>query len=102
MIEKDLCKAYESYKIGMMDKEMRLEQCKAYEQVLEHLQENIEKLMVDMDVSEVAGLEILEGRLKLTELNREMVDAFVEKIVVYAKDMVEIKWKFKDEFEHKI
>ena len=27
-----------------------------------------------------------------------MVDAFVEEIVVYAKDRVEIKWKFKDEF----
>jgi cassette chromosome recombinase B len=27
-----------------------------------------------------------------------MVDAFVEEIVVYTKDRVEIKWKFKDEF----
>ena len=33
-----------------------------------------------------------------TGLNREMVDAFVEEIVVYAKDRVVIKWKFKDEF----
>lgn len=51
-----------------------------------------------MDVMEVAGLEMLEGQLKLNGLNREMVDAFVEEIVVYAKDRVEIKWKFKDEF----
>ena len=68
------------------------------------MQENIEKQMaavtkmVDVDVTEVAGLEMLEGQLKLTGLNREMVDAFVEEIVVYAKDRVEIKWKFKDEF----
>ena len=41
---------------------------------------------------------MLEGQLKLTGLNREMVDAFVEEIVVYAKVRVEIKWKFKDEF----
>ena len=27
-----------------------------------------------------------------------MVDAFVEEIVVYAKDRVKIKWKFRDEF----
>ena len=47
---------------------------------------------------EVAGLEMLEGQLKLTGLNREMVDAFVEEIVVYAKDRVKIKWKFRDEF----
>ena len=26
------------------------------------------------------------------------MDAFVEEIVVYAKDRVEIKWKFRDEF----
>lgn len=30
---------------------------------------------------------------QLTGLNREMVDAFVEEIVVYAKDREEIKWK---------
>ena len=50
----------------------------------------------------MACLEMLEGQLRLTGLNREIVDAFVEEIVVYAKDRVEIKWKFNDEFEHKI
>ena len=104
LIEKDLREAYESYKLGMTDKETYLEQRKIYEQMLERLQENIEKQMAavtkmaDMDVPEVAGLEMLEGQLKLTGLNREMVDAFVEEIVVCAKDRVEIKWKFKDEF----
>ena len=96
--------AYESYKLEMTDKETYLEQRKTYEQMLERLQENIEEQMAavtkmaDMDVPEVAGLEMLEGQLKLTGLNREMVDAFVEEIVVYAKDRVKIKWKFRDEF----
>ena len=104
LIEKNLREAYESYKLGMTDKETYLEQRKIYEQMLERLRENIEKQraavtkMADVDVPEVAGLEMLEGQLKLTGLNREMVDAFVEEIVVYAKDRVEIKWKFKDEF----
>lgn len=104
LIEKDLREAYESYKLGMTDKETYLEQRKTYEHVLACMQENIEKQkatvskMADVDVPEVGGLEMLEGQLKLTELNREMVDAFVEEIVVYAKDRVEIKWKFKDEF----
>lgn len=39
-----------------------------------------------------------KGSSEYTGLNREMVDAFVEEIVVYAKDRVEIKWKFKEEF----
>ena len=104
LIEKDLREAYESYKLGMTDKETYLEQRKIYEQMLERLQENIEKQMAavtkmtDVDVPEVAGLEMLEGQLKLTGLNREMVDDFVEEIVVYAKDRVEVKWKFRDEF----
>ena len=104
LIEKDLREAYESYKLGMTDKETYLEQRKIYEQMLERLQENIEKQrtvvakMADVDVPEVAGLEMLDWQLKLTCLNREMVDAFVEEIVVYAKDRVEIKWKFNDEF----
>ena len=103
LIEKDLREAYESYKLGMTDKETYLEQRKTYEQMLASLQENIEQQrtvvakMADVDVPEVAGLEMLEGQLKLTGLNREMVDAFVEEIVVYAKDRVEIKWKFKDD-----
>ena len=96
--------AYESYKLEMTYKETYLEQRKTYEQMLASLQENIEKQraavtrMTDVDVPEVAGLEMLEGQLKLTGFNREMVDAFVEEIVVYAKDRVEIKWKFRDEF----
>ena len=104
LIEKDLREAYESYKLGMTDKETYLEQRKTYEHVLACMQENIEKQkaavskMADVDVPEVAGLEMLEGQLKLTGLNREIVDAFVEEIVVYAKDRVEIKWKFRDEF----
>lgn len=104
LIEKDLREAYESYKLEMTDKETYLEQRKIYEQMLERLHENIEKQraavtkMADVDVPEVAGLEMLEGQLKLTGLNREMVDAFVEEIVVYAKDRVERKWKFRDEF----
>lgn len=39
-----------------------------------------------------------KGSSEYTGLNREMVDAFVEEIVVYEKDRVEIKWKFRGEF----
>ncbi len=48
---------------------------------------------------EVVGVEMINGQMKLQKLNRKMVDAFVEEIVVYAKDRVEIKWKFGDKFE---
>ena len=68
------------------------------------MQDNIEKQkaavskMVQAEVPEVAGVEMSDGKMKLQKLNREMVDVFVEQIVVYAKDRVEIKWKFEEEF----
>ena len=63
------------------------------------MQENIEKQkaaiskMAAMDLPEVAGFEMLKEQMK------EIVDAFVAEIIVHAKDRVEIKWKFRDEFQ---
>ena len=50
----------------------------------------------------MAGFEMLEGHMKLQKLNKEIVDAVVAESVVYAKDRVEIKWKFRDEFSGRI
>lgn len=75
-----------------------------YEQLLQRMQDNIEKQkaavskMATVDLPEVAGFEMLEGQMKLQKLNKEIVDAFVEEIIVFARDRVEIKWKFGDEF----
>lgn len=82
----------------MTDKETYLEQKKTYEQLLMRMQENIGKLAT-VDLPEVAGFEMLEGQMKLQKLNKEIVDAFVAEITVHDKDRVEIKWKFRDEFE---
>ena len=46
----------------------------------------------------MAGFEMLEGKMKLQKLNKEIVDAFVAEIVVYDRERIEIKWKFRDEF----
>ncbi len=103
-INKDLRDAYESYKLAMTDRETYLEQRKSYEQLLVRMQDNIEKQkaavskMAQVDLPEVAGFEMLEGQMKLQKLNKEIVDAFVAEIVVYDKERVEIKWKFRDEF----
>lgn len=70
-----------------------------------HMLENIEKQkatvskMAAVDLPEVAGFEMLEGQMKLQKLNKEIVDAFVTKIVVYDRERIEIKWKFGDEFK---
>ena len=104
-INKDLCDAYESYKLGMTDKETYLEQRMTYEQLLEQMQESIEKQKVavsklaDTEMPEVEGFDMLDGQMEVQKLSRDVVEAFVEEIVVYARDRVEIKWKFRDEFQ---
>lgn len=90
---------------SLTDKTTYLEQKKTYEQLLVQMQENIEKQkaavskMAQVDLPEVAGFEMLEGQMKLQKLNKEIVDAFVAEIVVYDRERVEIKWKFRDEFK---
>ena len=103
-INKYLRDAYESYKLGMTDIETYLGQRKTYKQLLVRMQDNIEKQkaavsqMAKVDQPEVAGFEMLEGQMKLQKLNKEIVDAFVAEIIVYDRERVEIKWKFRDEF----
>ena len=73
--------------------------------MLVRMSENIEKQkaavskMATVDLLEVAGFEMLEGQMKLQKLNKEIVDAFLAEIVMYDKERVEIKWKFRDEFQ---
>ena len=54
--------------------------------------------MAAVDLTEVVGFEMLEGQMKLQKLNKEIVDAFVAEIIVYDRERIEIKWKFRDEF----
>ncbi|MFA9421969.1 MAG: recombinase family protein [Sedimentibacter sp.] len=102
LLQQDLRASYEAYKTDVTDKDTYLEQKKMYEQMMEKMQENIEKQQVavrqisDMDVPEAAGLEMLDGRIQLTKLTKEIVDSFVEEIVVYDEERLEVKWKFRD------
>lgn len=47
-----------------------------------------------MDVPEAAGLEMLDGKIKLTKLTKEMVDTFKEEIVLFGEEKLEVRWKF--------
>ena len=102
LLQQDLRASYEAYKTEVSDKDTYLEQKKMYEQMMEKMQENIDKQQVavrqisDMDVPEAAGLEMLDGRIQLTKLTKELVDVFVEEIVVFGEERLEVKWKFKN------
>lgn len=100
LLKQDLRASYEAYKTDVTDKDTYLEQKKMYEQMMEKMQENIEKQQVavrqisDMDVPEAAGLEMLDGRIQLAKLTKELVDTFVEEIVLKTDLKIEIKWRF--------
>lgn len=72
-----------------------------YKQMMEKMHENIEKQKVavrqitDLDVPEVTGLAMLDGKIQLTKLTKEIVDTFVEDIVLYGEERLEVRWKFK-------
>ena len=42
----------------------------------------------------LAGFDIIESRTKVVELNREIVENFVDRIVVHEGGEIEIRWKF--------
>jgi len=106
LLQQDLRASYEAYKTDVTDKDTYLEQKKMYEQMMEKMQENIEKQQAavrkisDMDVPEAAGLEMLDGRIQLTKLTKEIVDTFVDEIILYGEERLEVKWKFRDMFNH--
>ena len=100
LLQQDLRASYEAYKTDVTDKDTYLEQKKMYEQMMEKMQENIEKQQVavrqiaDMDVPEAAGLEMLDGKIQLTKLTKEVVDTFVEEIVLFGEERLEVRWRF--------
>lgn len=99
-IEADLQNAYESYKAGITDKETYLEQRQVYEQIEDKIQETVQKQMKIVSEYEEkvltmsAGFDIIESRTKVMELNREIVETFVDRIVVHEGGEIEIGWKF--------
>lgn len=99
-IEADLQNAYESYKVGITDKETYLEQRQVYEQLEEKMRETVQKQMKIVSEYEEkvltmpVGFDIIESRTKVMELNREIVENFVDRIVVHEGGEIEIGWKF--------
>lgn len=64
-------------------------------------QENISKLEIDERTSDILINEVTKYA-DVTELNRNLMDFFVEKVSIYEKDRVSIDFKFSDEFEKAI
>lgn len=71
-----------------------------YEQLEEKMRETVQKQMKIVSeyeekvVTMPVGFDIIENKTKVVELNREIVEIFVDRIVVREGGEIEIGWKF--------
>lgn len=95
---------YEQYKDGKLSREDFLAKKKSYEQEVEKLELRLEELKKKREASMAASEQLKKvepsffrymDQMTLTE---EMKEQFIEKVIVYSKDRIEICWKFEHEF----
>lgn len=92
--------AYESYTKGITDKETYLMQKESYEVMISGIKEMIEAkkeavfILENQKASDNSGLKFLEGNSEVAEITDELLDALLDKVVVYADKTIELRWKF--------
>lgn len=99
-LELELRTAYESYAKGITDKETYLMQKESYEVMISGIKEKIEAqkeavfVLENQKPSDNIGLKFLEDNSEVAEITDELLDALLERIVVYADKTIELRWKF--------
>lgn len=98
LIQEDLRGSYEAYRMEMTNKETYLEQKQMYEQMIEELEENVAKQRA-VRAKLVSGCEVIggnreagKGEQDVEVLTRELVERYVEKVVVRG-EVVKIELK---------
>ena len=97
--EERIMEGYESYREGMLDKETYLMQKDMYDRMISELEEKIEKQReavnkLRADAKCPPGYDSERNTFKITELNKDVADLFIDHITVYKDNSMEIKWKF--------
>ena len=99
-LDYELRTAYESYAKGITDKETYLMQKESYEVMISGIKEKIEAqkeavfVLENQNPSDNSGLKFLEDNSEVAEITDELLDALLDKIVVYADKTIELRWKF--------
>ncbi len=99
-LQGDQMDAFEAYKDGTTDKETFIQQKELYDQLEAKLDDRIWKqseivkaLEEELD-SMPEGLAADSERISVDKLTKDVVEAFVEKVIVKPGQQVEIRWKF--------
>ena len=95
--------AYESYRLGKMDRESFMVQKERLDRLEEEAQERVAALkraFVELEetpdgfIDVLAGLSFEDGKLSFDHLTEEMADTFLEGVKVWPDGRMEIKWRF--------
>lgn len=104
-MKKEKLKAYENYCAGKLDKESFMHCKKEFDEKIAEYEANIrknEECSKDREQSMPAARTELEAAVSSYRgeecLTAEMARSFIEKIVVYPEEHIEIQWRFKDCF----
>jgi chromosome segregation ATPase len=93
---------YDSYKDEKITKDEFLFKRESCNKQIEEMTANIVELTEKLNNASSAAEQTtavnseLQNCIGITELNREIVDALVDSIIVYDSENIEIKWKFAD------
>lgn len=104
-LKKEKLKTYEKYCTGKLDKDDYIcekrkfdEQIAEYEKTIQKNEEDareLERLLSESGSGLEAAVSTYRGEGHLTS---DMAQAFIEKIVIYQEERIEIKWRFQDCF----
>ena len=99
-LEDDLMESYEAYKEGYIDRTTYLQQKELSDDMKIKLNENIEKQKgACRKLEEMKSLpdnwKVTKGRIDIQELDKELVDLMIKKVVVNKDNTVEIIWNIK-------
>ena len=102
-LKKEKFRCYERYCAGELDKDGYLAKKKEMDSELEMLGNMLSsgETHIKEIENEIAGIRseseaVCEVYRKEKELTYDMAHAFVEKVIIYPDERIEIKWKFKD------
>lgn len=99
-LEDDLMESYEAYKEGFIDRTTYLQQKELSDDMKIKLSENIEKQEgACRKLEEMKALpdnwKVTKGRIDIQELDKELVDLMIKKVVVNKDNTIEIIWNIK-------
>jgi len=105
VINQRISKLYEDYVDKLLDEREYIGIKAKYENRAEELRNNIDNLsqraavVEDVSASNNRWLKVARDFQNPEKLTKEMLEAIVERILIFSPEHVEVAWKFKDEFE---